>query len=469
MLRDFKKAMVNKISKRIFDIMLVLIWLTIGSPVIAAIAFLLWVESPGSVIFFQNRLGRGGRIFRLHKFRKFPAHWKNRGPGLTAAGDARMTRLGAFLQKTKLDELPQLWNILKGEMSFVGPRPESTRFADLFKGKYREVLQFVPGIFGPNQVKFRNEADLYPVDEAPEAYYRRELFPKKATNDLEYFSKANLLSDIMWILKGFWVSIVGAINWQHFVNAHLRILSVDIILVCLSWFLANIIRFSGMPKGVGFQGMVTGFWLIPFVVITGMLLGGCYRHPVRYFYFDDGVRLIIVVPIAILGAFLLLLGFVHRGLSFYLVPETCLLTVAFLAAPRIVNRIRRERIDGNGSKESKNVLVYGASRGGAALANWMKTTSTGLTCVGFLDDDPNLRGKFISGFKVLGRESDVPTIHAVHKFDEIWITFRLGRAKRHRFEKVCDELHIRLVILLELEPFSRFFHDADKESFATKN
>ena len=126
-----------------------------------------------------------------------------------------MTRIGAILERTKLDELPQLWNILKGEMSFVGPRPETLNHADLFAGKYRAILDYIPGLFGPNQVVFRNESKLYPSDEDPETYYRRVLFPQKAENDIRYFLKANCFTDIMWIIRGICATIANLPNWQH--------------------------------------------------------------------------------------------------------------------------------------------------------------------------------------------------------------------------------------------------------------
>ena len=91
---------------------------------------------------------------------KFAPHWGDSGPGVTVRGDLRMTNIGAILERTKLDELPQLWNILKGEMSFVGPRPESLRFAHLFKGDVAGVLRHIPGLFGPSQIAFRNESDF---------------------------------------------------------------------------------------------------------------------------------------------------------------------------------------------------------------------------------------------------------------------------------------------------------------------
>ena len=134
-------------------------------------------------------------------------NWGDAGPGVTVNGDIRMTRLGRFLERTKLDELPQLWNILKGEMSFVGPRPESKRFAHLFNGEYKAVLRYVPGIFGPSQVQYRNEGMLYPPDEDPETYYCRVVFPEKAKLDTDYYNKAYFYSDIGWIIRGITVSI----------------------------------------------------------------------------------------------------------------------------------------------------------------------------------------------------------------------------------------------------------------------
>lgn len=107
----------NAICKKIIDVTFASIGLAIAFPFMAIIALLIWLDSPGNVIFSQERLGFRGKRFRLYKFRKFPTHLKDEGPYVTAAGDARMTRIGAILERTKLDELPQLWNIIKGDMS----------------------------------------------------------------------------------------------------------------------------------------------------------------------------------------------------------------------------------------------------------------------------------------------------------------------------------------------------------------
>jgi lipopolysaccharide/colanic/teichoic acid biosynthesis glycosyltransferase len=186
------------LSKRIFDLAFAIVLLIISAPLMGGIALLVWLESPGNVFFCQERLGVHGRRFWLRKFRKFPAHWGDSGPAVTVRGDLRRTMIGRILERTKLDELPQLWNILKGEMSFVGPRPESLRFAHLFKGDAAGVLRHIPGLFGPTQIAFRNESQLYPADRDPEGYYQEVLFPQKARLDIEYFQKANCLTDEMF-------------------------------------------------------------------------------------------------------------------------------------------------------------------------------------------------------------------------------------------------------------------------------
>jgi lipopolysaccharide/colanic/teichoic acid biosynthesis glycosyltransferase len=446
----------NAICKRLIDLILATVGLIVTSPVVAGIIFLLKLESPGSVIFSQERLGFRGRRFRLHKFRKFPSHWRGAGPGVTVASDARMTRIGALLERTKLDELPQLWNILKGEMSFVGPRPESLRYSDLFVGKYAEILNYKPGIFGPNQIAFRNESELYPADEDPETYYCRELFPNKAERDLTYFQKANCFKDILWIIRGIWACVIGTINWKRFLGFHSRILVVDIIMIEIAWTLAFYLRFLAHPKGLLLTTYFTGLWFFPPILLIGMYAGGCYRHPIRYFSFADAIRLFWVVTVAWMFAFLLFMGRFYRDTSFLFAPLGWIFLLGFLALPRVWNRLRYEKIDAKRPSPSHRLVIYGANNGGTALAAWMKSNKNGLLLLGFLDDEPEFRGKMVSGFKVLGRESDIPTVHEVLKFDEIWLTFQPDKIKRRRLETICERINARLVILPDLEPFSRF-------------
>lgn len=190
------------VLRRVFDVIFAVCLLAVFSVAMVVIALAITVESGGPVFFSQVRLGRSGQQFRLHKFRKFSADSGQSGPAVTVRGDARMTTVGRILERTKLDELPQLWNILAGDMSVVGPRPESLAFAGCFARGYGGVLDFKPGIFGPCQVMFRNEGCLYQDDCEPEEFYRRVLFPLKAHADLVYFSTRGMRSDFWCIVHG---------------------------------------------------------------------------------------------------------------------------------------------------------------------------------------------------------------------------------------------------------------------------
>jgi lipopolysaccharide/colanic/teichoic acid biosynthesis glycosyltransferase len=189
-------------ARRVMDLALAGTGLLVLSPIMALVGLAIWVESGRPIFFSQVRLGKGGRHFRIYKFRKFHKDNGAAGRAVTVKGDCRMTRLGRILERTKLDELPQLWNIFKGDMSVVGPRPESLDLVDCFTGPYVKVLDHKPGIFGPNQVLFRDEAELYPDRFDPEQFYRDILFPLKASIDIACFHYRTVLSDIRWIIRG---------------------------------------------------------------------------------------------------------------------------------------------------------------------------------------------------------------------------------------------------------------------------
>jgi len=189
-------------SQRVFDVCVALVTLFVLAPVMLLIAMVVWLESGRPICFSQIRLGKGGRPFYLHKFRKFRADCGSGGLPLTLRNDDRMTTVGRFLALTKADELPQLWNVLRGDMSIVGPRPESLAFADCFSNGLEHVLDCRPGLFGPCQFLFRHEEKFFPPNAEPEEFYRRVLFPAKAKIDLEYFSRRSLIKDVGWMIRG---------------------------------------------------------------------------------------------------------------------------------------------------------------------------------------------------------------------------------------------------------------------------
>lgn len=193
---------------RTLDVLLAVVGLVVLSPLMLLIAIAIVAESGRPLLFSQIRLGRNGTYFRMYKFRKFRPDCSAFGLPLTLSNDDRTSNVGRFLARTKLDELPQLYNILRGDMAFVGPRPESLAFASCFEEQHRAVLDYKPGIFGPSQAAFRNEAKLYPVNGDLVGFYREVLFPLKASLDLEYYPRRTLFKDLAWIVRGV-LAVIG--------------------------------------------------------------------------------------------------------------------------------------------------------------------------------------------------------------------------------------------------------------------
>jgi len=173
------------------------------TPLVTLIVVAIVIDSGLPVFFSQERLGLYGRRFWMLKFRKFRTTVGGDTPPLTLENDPRFARFGAFLAHSKLDELPQLWNVVRGDMLIVGPRPEVPDFAECFAGPFQRLLDYHPGIFGPSQAAFRAEGALYPPDQDRQDFYRQVLFPAKAGLDLAYYPSRSVFGDIKWVVRGF--------------------------------------------------------------------------------------------------------------------------------------------------------------------------------------------------------------------------------------------------------------------------
>jgi lipopolysaccharide/colanic/teichoic acid biosynthesis glycosyltransferase len=196
--------------RRVLDIVCSGAAMLVLAPVVAVATLAIWIEGGRPILFSQLRLGLNGRPFRMYKFRKFSADCDDRGCPLTMQDDGRLTKVGRVLAASKLDELPQLWNVLRGDMSLVGPRPESLVFADCFRNGFERIHEHKPGLFGPCQVLFRDESQLYPGGVAAVDFYRHVLFPAKAKIDLAYFSRRTVVSDFGWVLRAGWMIVAGS-------------------------------------------------------------------------------------------------------------------------------------------------------------------------------------------------------------------------------------------------------------------
>lgn len=188
-------------AKRLFDIVCAGIGLLLLSPLLLAVAVWVKLDSPGPVMFRQERVGRFGATFRIHKFRTMRVDATRLGPQITIGDDARITRSGRWLRASKVDELPQLWDVLRGAMSLVGPRPEVPRYVALYPAELRElVLSVRPGITDPASLSFRNESELLARAEDPEREYVEVVMPMKLRLAADYVRNASLGGDIRLIL-----------------------------------------------------------------------------------------------------------------------------------------------------------------------------------------------------------------------------------------------------------------------------
>ena len=186
--------------KRLFDITASLFGLLVLWPLLLVVAVVIRIEMPdGPVLFRQKRVGQYGRLFTLVKFCTMTVNHDE--SSVSVAGDSRITPLGAFLRRRKLDELPELWNVLRGDMSFVGPRPDVPGYADRLQGEERRILELRPGITGPATLKYRNEEELLAAQPDAQRYNDEIIYPDKVRINLEYLKNRTFAGDIKIILQ----------------------------------------------------------------------------------------------------------------------------------------------------------------------------------------------------------------------------------------------------------------------------
>ena len=188
-------------GKRILDVLGALAGLITTSPILGFCAIAIYLDAPGPVVFRQWRIGEQGKPFQIFKLRTMVRDADQKGPRLTAAGDCRITRVGKLLRKTKLDEIPQLFNVLRGEMSFVGPRPEVPEYVATYTSEQKKLLELKPGITGPASLEFIEEEKLLATDPDRENLYVSTVLARKLELDLVYYQTASFAMDINLILS----------------------------------------------------------------------------------------------------------------------------------------------------------------------------------------------------------------------------------------------------------------------------
>jgi len=187
--------------KRALDIAAAAVGLLVLAPIFGVVAVLIKLDSPGPVVFKQERMGKAFRPFWIYKFRTMVQDALQSGRPLTVGEDPRITRIGWFLRRTKIDELPQLVNVLKGDMALVGPRPEVPHYVELFRKDYEEILKIRPGITDLASLKYCDEAAILAQSDHPEEEYLSRVLPEKIQLAKDYMRQSSFLFDIILIFK----------------------------------------------------------------------------------------------------------------------------------------------------------------------------------------------------------------------------------------------------------------------------
>ena len=354
-------------TKRLVDIVGAIVGLLVSLPLLAAIAIAVRLDSRGPALFTPVRIGRGGRPFRLYKFRSMFVD-ADKGSAITAGVDPRVTRVGRLLRPLRLDELPQLFNVLKGDMSLVGPRPEAPSIVERYTPEQREVLDVRPGITGPTQLTSLDEAARLPGVDATE-FYLKNLLPQKIQYDLHYVRTRTLLQDLQILLMTPIRLGQFALAGPSFARP-LKItrLVSDLVLVSLAAYVAYLARFDGNLPAGELRVLLLG---LPFVVTSyafAFLFRGTFRSIWRYASVADFWQ--VAKACAIGGT----VNAVGMYLMSWPYPRSVqVLTPAFavllLGGARLTWRTSATAlVAGTSIAQRRRVVIVGAGRAGASVA-----------------------------------------------------------------------------------------------------
>jgi lipopolysaccharide/colanic/teichoic acid biosynthesis glycosyltransferase len=473
------KIKLTRFVKRAFDILVSVFGLLFLAPFFIFIIVLIKREGPGPIFYRGPRSGRHGQEFGILKFRTMyerPASYQ--GPRVTAQDDDRITPLGKWLRDTKLNELPQLWNVFVGEMSLVGPRPEDPEIVKTWSPEAQaEILSVTPGITSPASILYRNEETMLPADGVMDAYFR-DIVPDKIRLDRLYVRNHTFIGDLDIL---FWtaVALIPAISKYKIPEGDLYVGPLArIVRRYFSWFVLDFLvcliaitlisvvwRLFG-PIDWGVIPLAILALCIAFFFSAVNSLFGLDRVYWSRAGADDGFWLVISNWLSSIFLFLLNSIVVHYP-HWFPIPalphEIIFLISAFALAGSLILRYRLRLITSlasrwlswRGGKKNfgERILILGAGMGGE-IAHWLiqHTSDPQLfSVVGMVDDDPAKRGMKIRQSWVLGSISEIPSL--VKKHDVGVIVFAISdisQEVRDRIVRVCHLPNVRLIYLRDI-------------------
>ncbi len=457
--------------KRAFDVLAAVVGLLLLSPLLLLIALAIKLDSPGPVFFRQQRVGRHGVLFDIFKFRTMTVGPPTGGVPLTVAGDARITRVGALLRRTKLDEMAQLLDVLRGAMSLVGPRPELPRYVAHYPPEWRERLLSVrPGITDFASVRYRDENELLARAQDPEREYIEAVLPTKLRYALHYVDNPGMVNDLRvlgltlrtvfvpslpspWSLipmndSKLWAWLDAAMSALNPRNRRLAI-AVDALVILACWHVTYLFRLGferwqpGRPWYDDYVSVAVVLTYLLFMALTGVPRGLW-----RFFGFDDFKRIaaacLMAGLVSAVGVLMAQLVGVARAVLL-LHPLFCMLALGLMRmAYRMVWEHARARVSGDDG-EPRRAIVLGAGEAARRLVGAIHRRD-GWTVLALLDDDPAKRGLRIGGVTVQGVIADLTLPHILAGATHVIVAMP-GATVAHREQALALARHTGLAVM----------------------
>jgi lipopolysaccharide/colanic/teichoic acid biosynthesis glycosyltransferase len=436
---------------RLVDFTIALLGVIVLLPLLALVAVLIRLDSNGPVFFRQERVGLNGKHFRIFKFRTMVEGAYKMGSRLTVKRDPRVTGVGQVLRWFKIDELPQLFNVLAGDMALIGPRPEDPHFVGFYTAEQRQVLFVRPGIVGPSQIHGRDELEHYPEGlRDTEAYYVQYILPQKLERDLEYVRTRGFYGDMVLLTKGVGATLLGAVKGKFLWRRRRRValFLLDSVLITCAYTLAYLIRMDFRWP------MRAHFFLLPLgcvlaVRLIALTYFGAHQGLLAYFGMWDVIALFKAVSVSALVA---------AGLTFFLglqaYPRSVFiidwgLTLFMLAMLRYGrHKWLRQRARRYGQRRGK-ALVAGAGHAGEQIARiLLEDPLSPYRPVGFIDEVSDRWGALIHGVRVLGGVGELPLALSANGVKVVFVCLSdLDDRTAREVVEICEKQHMEYRIV----------------------
>jgi FlaA1/EpsC-like NDP-sugar epimerase/lipopolysaccharide/colanic/teichoic acid biosynthesis glycosyltransferase len=430
-------------TKRVFDVFFTAAGLILLAPLFIAVTLLVKLGSPGPVFFVQRRMGRNFRPFNLYKFRSMVDDAPRSGISITVAEDPRITGIGRLLRKTKIDELPQLWNVLKGDMSLVGPRPEVEKYVEIYRSDYEEILRVSPGITDLASLTFKDEEKVLKEKTDPEEFYIHVLLPEKIKMAKEYVRKASVLHDLKLIL----LTILKLVYPHDAVTTLIEaftpyrrpiVIGTQILIFVLSSYLAFLIRFDADIPASELRVFLKYLPVLIIIRVLMLLAFSLGKGLWRYVSTKDLANIILATSLgSLMFVFIIKVFFDNASYPRSVYVVDWFLNVFLLSSIRLFRRLHDKR---NGRKVfKKRVIIIGAGDGAEMLLRDVDFSPYyPYEVIGLIDESPSMKGLRIRNFPILGSRGELPDIVEKERPDEFIIA--IPSASRPEFTNLLEEL-----------------------------